>query len=127
VQSLRASNASDQFHVLKGDLNTLQQTLVLTGLATDAYRSTPLGRILANNIGKETAHCIEVLQELLSTIKAYQTSVRSISILVLWSRVPGSGEIRMWREKLSACQKSLGECLQVLDSCVSIFFHFWRC
>jgi hypothetical protein len=131
VQLLMASDASNQFPVLKGDLNTLQQTLGLTGLATEAYRCTPLGRILADNIGKETAYCIGVLRELLSAIKAYQASVKSTSILVPWSRVPGSGcklgEIRMWREKLSACQKSLGECLQVLDSCVFIFFHFWRC
>ena len=33
------------------------------------------------------------------------------------------GEIRVWRDKLSDCQKSLGQCLRALDSYVLPFFH----
>jgi hypothetical protein len=131
VQSLMASNASDQFYDLKEELNTLQQTLDLTGLAIEAHQCTPLGRILANSIGKETEQCIGVLRELLSAIRAYQRDRKSTLMNFSWSRVSGSGcesgERRIWRQKLSTCQRSLGECLQVLDSYVLIAFHLWRC
>ena len=127
VQSLMASDASNQFHNLKKDLNTLQQTLDLTGLAIEAYQCIPLGRLLTNTIGKETEQCIGVLRELLSAIRAYQRGLGLIRIIFSWSRGSGSGyelgQIRNWREKLSACQKSLGECLQVLDSYVSLFLY----
>jgi hypothetical protein len=126
VQSLMASGISDQFRDLKEDLNTLQQALALTGLAIDAFQCIPLGRILARTIGNETDQCIGVLRELLSAIRTYQRDLRSTRINFSWNRV-GSGcksdEIRMWREKLSACQKSLGECLKVLDSYVWLCFH----
>ena len=127
VQSLMASDASDQFHDLKEDLNTLQQTLDLTGLAIEAYQCTPLGRLLTNTIGKEMEQCIGVLRELLSAIRAYQRDLGSTRVIFSWSRGSGSGyelgQIRNWREKLSACQKSLGECLQVLDSYVLLFLY----
>ena len=128
VQSLMASNTSDQFHDLKEELGALQQTLDLTALAIDAHQCTPLGRILANSIGKETEQCIGVLRELLSTIRAYRRGLRSTPIIFPWSRASGSGcesgERRIWQQKLTASQKSLGECLQVLDSYVLISFHF---
>ena len=127
VQSLMASDASNQFHDLKKDLNTLQQTLDLTGLAIEAYQCTPLGRLLTNTIGKETEQCIGVLRELLSAIRAYQRDLGSTRVIFSWSRGSGSGyelgQIRNWREKLSACQKSLGECLHVLDSYVLLFLY----
>jgi len=124
VQSLMDSGTSDQFCDLKENLNTLQQTLDLTGLAIDAFQCIPLGRILASTIGNETEQCIGVLRELLSAIRAYQRGLRSTRINLSWNRVGSgckSGEIRIWREKLSACQKSLGECLRMLD------WHVWLC
>jgi len=127
VQSLMASDASDQFRDLKEGLNILQQTLDLTGMAIEAYQCTPLGHILANAMGKETEQCIGVLRELLSAIRAYQRSFGSTRTIFSWSRRSGSGyefgEIRIWQQKLSVCQKSLGSCLQVLDSYVLFLFH----
>jgi hypothetical protein len=126
VQSLMTSDTSDQFRDLKEDLNTLQQTLDLIGLAVGAFRCIPLGRILASTIGNETEQCIGVLQELLSDIRAYQQVLRSTGINLPWNRMGSgckSGQIRIWREKLSICQKSLGECLKVLDLYVRLCFH----
>ena len=126
VQLLMTSDNSDQFRDLKEDLKTLQQTLDLTGLAIDAFQCIPLGRILASTIGNETEQCIGVLQEFRSAIRAHQQVLSSTRINVPWNRVGSgwkSGEIRMWREKLSACQKSLEECLQVLDLYVWLCFH----
>jgi hypothetical protein len=125
VQSLMTSD-TDQFRDLKEDLNTLQQTLDLTALAIDTFQCIPLGRILASTIGNETEQCIGVLRELLSDIRAYQQVLGSTRINLPWSRVGSgckSGEIRIWREKLSTHQKSLGGCLKVLDSYVWLCFH----
>jgi hypothetical protein len=127
VQSLMVLSASDQFRHLKEDLIALKQTLDFTGLAIEAYQCTPIGRILARTISEETVQCIEVLRDLLSAIRGYERDFRSTRRFFPSSRASGSGrefgEIRIWREKLSASQKSLGQCLLVLDSCVLRFFH----
>jgi hypothetical protein len=127
VQSLMVLSASDQFHHLKEDLIALKQTLDFTGLTIEAYQCTPIGRILARTISEETVQCIGVLRDLLSAIRRYERDFRSTRRFFPSSRASGSGrefgEIRIWREKLSASQKSLSQCLLVLDSCVLRFFH----
>ena len=126
VQSLE-SDAADQFRDLKEDLNILKQVLDLTGLAIEAYEHTSVGSTLGKAIDRETERCLEVLRELLNAIRAYQRSLRSTSINFLWGRVLGSAytsdELAIWREKLTACEKSLAECLQLLDSYVLRCFH----
>ena len=91
------------------------QTLDLTGPVITVYQCTPLGQILANTICKETDLYFGVLRELLTAIVTYQHYIK-----FPWSQVWGSGcqsgEGGIWREKLLVCQKSLGECLYVLDS-----------
>jgi hypothetical protein len=75
VQSLMALSSSDRFRDLKEDLNTLQQTVDLSGLAIKAYQGTPLGRILTRTISEETAQCSGVLRDFLNAMKGYQRDV----------------------------------------------------
>jgi hypothetical protein len=120
VQSLMASDASDQFRGLKEDLNILQQTLTLTGLAIQAYEHTPLAPSLANVVGKETERCLRVLRTLNGSIDAYQQGLNSTRLNFFWGQVWLSAheqvELASLRRELSDCQKSLSGCLRVLDS-----------
>ena len=127
VEIVQSLPASDQFRSLKGDLKILQQTLDLGGLAIEAFQCTPIGRILSCTISEERARCIGVLQNLLNTIRGYQRDLKSMSRFFPLSRALGGGgelgEILVWRDKLSDCQKSLGQCLRALDPYVLPFFH----
>ncbi|KAF8336038.1 hypothetical protein F5887DRAFT_988374 [Amanita rubescens] len=120
VEIVQSLPASDQFRNLKEDLKTLQQTLDLGGLAIEAHQCTPIGRILSCTISEERARCIGVLRNLLNTIRDYQRDVKSMHRFFSLSRALGGGgelgEICVWRDKLSDCQKSLGQCLRALDS-----------
>ena len=127
IEIVQSLPASDQFRNLKGDLKILQQTLDLSGLAIEAYQCTPIGRMLSRTISEERTRCIGVLRSLLNAIKGYQRDVKSMHRFFLLSRASAGGdelgEIRVWRDKLSDCQKSLGQCLRGLDSYVLPFFH----
>lgn len=127
IEIVQSLPASDQFHNLKEDLEILQQTLDLCGLAIEAHQCTPIGRILSCTISEERARCIGVLRKLLNTIRGYQRDLKSIYRFFSSSRASGGGgelgEIRVWRDKISDCQKSLGQCLRALDSYVLLFFH----
>jgi hypothetical protein len=120
VQSLMVSATFDQFRDLRDDLNKLQQTLTLTGLAIRVYERTLLGRHITTAIGKETERCLGVLRALIESIGAYQRGFNSTRIKFPWSKVWWSthdmDELASLRRELCDCQKSLGECLLVLDS-----------
>lgn len=120
-----------QCHELKKGLIILRGALDLGELTIEAYRGTPLGRILNDAIGKESERCLEVLQGLRSVIEAYQPTLVSTSINFLRGRFLGSGhesdELDTWRRKLSECQGSIVGYLQVLDSCVPYRFDFMQC
>ena len=120
VQLLMSSDASDQFRDLKEDLNILQKTLTLTGLAIQAYERTPLIPSLANILGKETERCLNILRALNGSIDTSQRGLNSTRLAILWDRVRLSAHkeigLASLRRELSDCQKSLSGCLRVLDS-----------
>ncbi|KIM80413.1 hypothetical protein PILCRDRAFT_9594 [Piloderma croceum F 1598] len=120
VQLLLNLDTSAYYRDLKVELELLQQTLTLAGLAIDAYEYTPLGRSLANIVNQEVERCCVVLRELLDIINAYRLGLNRTRIQYLWRQVWWSGcdvdELASLRIKLSACQKSLGQCLRALNS-----------
>jgi hypothetical protein len=120
VQLLVDPDTSDYCRDLKVELELLHQTLTLAGLAIDAYEYTPLGRSLANIVNQEAERCCVVLRELLDIIDTYRQDLNPTRIWYLWRQVWWSGcdadELASLRIKLSACQKSLGQCLRALNS-----------
>lgn len=115
VGSLMDMDSSDNYLKLKKELELLKQILILAGLAIQAYGHTPLGRNLTTIINREVEGCNAVLQELLGTIERYRQGLSSTSIGNIWRQVwLGGGEVDTLtplRMKLSAHQKSLGQCL----------------
>ena len=120
VQLLMHTETSGDYRNLKLELESLQQTLTLVGLAVHAYEYTQLGRSLANIMNQELERCRVVLQELLDTINGYRWGLRSTRIHYYWSQVWWSGcdmdRLMALRQKLSACQGSLSRCLKGLKS-----------
>lgn len=122
VQSLMDPESSSHHRDLKLELELLQQTLTLAGLAIQTYEYTPLGRNMTNIINHEVDHCRVILQELLGIINCYRRSLTSTSIHYLWRQVLWRGseveELTSLQMKLVARQKSLGACLMALNSYV---------
>jgi hypothetical protein len=120
VQALMSSGFSDYYQPMKLELELLQQTIFLTGLAKQSYQDTPLGPNLASAINQEIERgCIE-LQELLDTINRYRHGLNSTYIGYVWGHVLWGGEaadrLASLRLRLSVFQQSLGRCLRALDS-----------
>lgn len=118
VHSLIGFESSDHYRDLMPQLELLQYTLSLTGLAVQAYDYTPLGESLAITINQEVKACTAVLQELLDTIDSYQQGLESTRIRYLWRLVMGSGcvnKLALIKTKLFAGQNSLSQCLKALD------------
>jgi hypothetical protein len=120
VQLLMHTETSGDYRILKLELESLQQTLTLVGLAVHAYEYTQLGRSLANIMNQELERCRVVLQELLDTINGYRWGLSSTRIHYYWSQVWWSGcdvdGLMALRQKLAACQEYLSRCLKGLKS-----------
>jgi hypothetical protein len=120
VQLLVDPDSSDYYRDLKVELELLQQTLTLAGLAIDAFECTPLSRSLADIVDQEAERCCIILHELLDRINAYRQGLNSTRIQYLWRQVWWNGcdvnELTSLRIKLSTCQKSLGQCLRASNS-----------
>jgi hypothetical protein len=107
---------------LQEELRPLRQTLALTGLAINAYRSTPLGQSLVSSINPEVERCCTVLQELFDSIRSCRQSMFATYIRDLWYHVWWSGwdedEFASLRMKLLNIRKSLEGLLMALHSYV---------
>jgi hypothetical protein len=119
--------SSNDYRDLKLELESLHQMLVLTGLAIQAYESTPLGRTLAETINFEVEQCGKAVQELLSEINLYRRSLIPTRLRVLWSQVwycgREKGELAQWRRKLSARRISIAMFLMALNSYALLIIH----
>jgi hypothetical protein len=71
VQSLMNPHSPNDYQDLKLRLESLQQTVVLTGVAIQAYEYTPVGKSLAKAINREMEACVATLQKLRKTIDSY--------------------------------------------------------
>jgi hypothetical protein len=124
VQSFMGLHSPNGYRDLKLRLESLQQTVVLTELAVEAYEYTPVGRSLAKAINLEMESCVAVLQKLRKTIDSYSQVPKSSFVGYVLSNSWASGcepnEIASIREQLRICQSSLCECLKALESYVSI-------
>ena len=107
---------------LREELRPLRQTLTLTALAINAYRSTPLGQSLATSINPEVERCCAVLQELFDSIRSCRQSMFATYIRDLWYHVWWSGleedEFASLRMELLKIRKSLEGSLMALHSYV---------
>ena len=121
-QMLVNSTPPDYNRGLQEELRPLRQTLALTALAIDAYRSTPLGQSLVTSINPEVERCCAVLQELFDSIRSCRRSMFATYIRNLWCRVWWSGwdedDFTSLRTELLKIQKSLEESLMALHSYV---------
>ena len=119
AQSLIDPEVPNYYHHLKLELGLLHQTLVLAGLAIQAYEYTPLGPNLTNIITQEAEQCCLVLQELLDTISTYRLGLKPTHIYCLWRRIFWSGiamdGLATMRKTLLMVQKSLGTLLKALE------------
>lgn len=119
VQLLMDGGCSEHFGDLKRELELLQKTLALTGLAIQAYQSTLLGANLANTINTEVQRCTVVLEKLFYVIDQYRQGLKSTPINYFWPKVLQCGasvdELASIRSELSACQKSLNQWLMSLS------------
>ena len=120
VQSLvDRGEARDDYRILELELDSLRQTLTLTGLAIQAYENTPLARNLANSINPEVAQMRVLLQELFEKINNYQQGLKPTFIGAIWDqvwrsrRVDGLASLRM---RLSGYQRLLCGFLAALNS-----------
>jgi hypothetical protein len=84
VQLLKDPESSNYFRDLKLELESLQRTLALAGLAIRAYEYTPLGRSLANIMNRESEQRRVALQDLLNTIDGYRGGLNSTRIRYHW-------------------------------------------
>jgi hypothetical protein len=108
---------SVDYRYLQDLLNTLHQTLFLTGLAIQAYEDTPLGLNLGVAVTPEVEQCQAILQYMLDSINRYRQILYSTPIRDLWPSVMWSGSKVLelvW--KLSAHQRALGQFLVALNS-----------
>jgi hypothetical protein len=121
VDMLRAERLV-QSHQLECQLNSLSQSIALTGLAIKAYEFTSLGDSLAKTVYPEMEGCRSVLQETLNETKRYQETLRSTRISGLWSKVWWSGldveKLASYGKTLRTRQDHLDTLLRALNSCV---------
>jgi hypothetical protein len=123
VQLLISNGAlSGEIQRFREELETLHKTLTLTGLATQTYQHTPVGRIVANVVIPEVDRCCVVLQILFHKINSFRQVLHPTSIRHLWHQVWWGGwaddEFASMRAKLLDVQKSLAGCLMALHSYV---------
>jgi hypothetical protein len=114
--------SSDNHRDLKLELESLHQSLTLTGLAIQTYQHSPLGKNLAKNITPEVMQCRVALQELLNKVSGTwrglnSTNISDLWFSVWWSRWEGD-ELASLRLQLSESRKSLDAILKALNSYV---------
>jgi hypothetical protein len=108
---------SFDYRYLQDLLNSLHQTLFLTGLAIQAYEDTPLGPNLAVVVIPVVEQCQVILQHMLDSIEAYRRILYSTPIRDLWPSVLWStSKVLELVWKLSAHQRALGQFLVALNS-----------
>jgi hypothetical protein len=108
---------SVDYRYLQDLLNSLHQTLFLTGLAIQAYEDTPLGPNLAVVVIPVVEQCQVILQHMLDSIEAYRRILYSTPIRDLWPSVLWSTfKVLELVWKLSAHQRALGQFLVALNS-----------
>jgi hypothetical protein len=82
VELLMDPEYSDYHRDLKMELESLQQTLTLAGLAIYAYEYTPLGRSLADIMNQEAERCCVVLKDLIPSMVIDRVSVQRLSATI---------------------------------------------
>lgn len=111
---------------LKDQLDLLQKTLILTGLATQVYLYTPLSQNLRTTIERDLERSCNTLKETLDYIRDYHNVLQPTSISYYWRQVlwssgdEGDSTMTRLRVRLSSCQRSLGVFLAALNSYVTI-------
>jgi hypothetical protein len=117
---------SENCQDLKHDLQSLYQLLALTGLATEAYRFTPLGHNLAGAINPEIQQCRMLLQDVLDKAQSCQLALNATRINGLWGQVWSRGwdraELASLRIKLATHRESFRRFLMALHSYGSLSF-----
>ena len=108
---------SVDYQYLRDLLNSLHQTLFLTGLAIQGYEDTPLGPNLAVVVVPVVEQCQVILQYMLDSIESYRRILYSTPIRDLWPPVLWStSKVLELVWKLSAHQRALGQFLVALNS-----------
>jgi hypothetical protein len=109
------------------ELQSLQKTLILTGLAIQKYDSKPLGRSLADTIVPEVLRCFVVLQELLYSINGAWLGFSITSVGGFWRRIWWGGRdgdsFASLRKKLSDSRQALQGLLMALHSYVLVVLY----
>lgn len=127
VQSLMDPCSPNGYRNLKQSFESLQDTVVLAVLVVQAYEGTPLGRGLAKVINREMGGCVMVLQQLRETINTYLQVPKSSRVGYvlhnLWGHRCEPDEIASMRGLLRIRQRSLDECLNAVNSYVSVVIH----
>jgi hypothetical protein len=110
VQSLMDPRSQDSYRGVKRDLRSLQQTIILTVLAVQAYESTPLCRTLVKAINREMENCEVVLRALRDAIHSFTQVLKSTHVgYVLrnfWASAQECDEVISIRDRLSKCHSS---------------------
>lgn len=120
-------NSLDNHRELRLELNLLQKTLTLTGLAIRAYDDRPLGHSLAVAITPEVVQCRIALLQLFDAANNTSRGLSYTSINSLWRQVFRSRwvdeELALLRGKLCRIQRLLGGLLLALNSYVLLVFR----
>jgi hypothetical protein len=123
VQLLISSGElSSEIRLFKKELETLHDTLTLTGFAIQTYQHTPVERIVANVVIPEVDRCCAVLQILFHKINIFRQVLHPTSIHHLWHQVWWGGwvddEFASLRTMLLDVRKSLAGFLMAFHSYV---------
>jgi hypothetical protein len=65
---------------LKTELESIDQTLFLTKHDTQAFKHTPLDRLLTNTVSPEIEQCSDVLWDILDKISFYQRRLQWFTV-----------------------------------------------
>jgi hypothetical protein len=107
---------------LRGQLKSLQQTLIMVGLAVNEYQNGPLGQCLINAISPEMARCCIGLQELLLRVNDTCMGLKFTKIgsfwLPIWQERWKGDELLALRRCLYRGSKLFEGLLMALYSCV---------
>jgi hypothetical protein len=74
----------NRYRDLKTELEFISQTLVLSKSATQAFKHTPLDRVLSSTIFTEVERCFTVLRNTFDKISHYRQHLWSTTIDFLW-------------------------------------------
>jgi hypothetical protein len=113
---------SGEIRRFKEELETLHNTLTLTGFAIQIYQHTPVERIVTKVVIPEVDRCCAVLQILFYKINRFRQLLHPTSIHHLWHQVWRGGwaddEFTSLRTMLLEVQKSLVGFLMAFHSYV---------